>query len=105
MKQLLINELKKFFKLKETDNLIKLEKDSKIRAISGLSILIQGLNDPITSPKEIVQQLEDVIVCISLKNKNVTDLEISLKSILESFQEKLDNGEIEFEVNSSFYRR
>jgi undecaprenyl pyrophosphate synthase len=104
MKQILIDELKKFFKMNKEDNLIKLEKDSKVKAISGLSTLIKGLNDPITSPKEIVQQVEDVIVCISLKNKNATDLERSLKSILESYQEKLENGEIEFEGKSGSYR-
>ncbi|MDR3442280.1 MAG: hypothetical protein P4L65_04625 [Legionella sp.] len=103
MKQILIDELKNFFNMNIEDNLIKLEKDSKVRAISGLTTLIKGLNDPTTSPKEIAQQLEDIIVCISLKSKNATDLERSLKSILENYQEKLANYEIEAEESASSF--
>lgn len=103
MKQILIDELKKFFNMNIEDNLIKLEKDSKVRAISGLTTLIKGLNDPTTSPKGIAQQLEDVIVCILIKDKNATDLERSLKSILENYQEKLASYEIEAEDSTSSF--
>lgn len=105
MKQILIDELKKFFNMNKEDNLIKLAKDSKIRTINGLATLITSLNEPAISPKEIAQQVEDIIVCISIKNKN-TELEISLKNILESYQEKLATGEIEFQEGiSSFTSR
>ena len=102
MKQILIDELKKFFNMNKEDNLIKLTKDSQIRTIDGLADLITSLNDPATSPKEIVQRLEDIIVCISIK-KNVTDVEKSLKNILENYQEKLATGEIEFQEGTSFF--
>lgn len=107
MKQSLSDELKKIFNLNKEDNLITLVKDRRVRSISGLSSLITSLNDSTVSPKTIAQQLEDVIVCISIKDKDATELETSLKIILEAFQDTLITGEIELqdEVSSLTFRR
>ncbi len=103
MKQKLIDELKKFFNMDKEDKLVKLAEDRKIRTISGLAALITSLNDPAISPKEIAQQLENIIVCISIKNNNVTDLEQSLKNILENYQEELATSEIKFQEGVSSF--
>lgn len=105
MKQELIIELKHFFKLDNQDDIMALEKDSKVSTINGLSTLIKSLNDQSTSPKEIAQQVEHIVVCISMKRERATDLEKSLKSALEKYQQKLDNGEIAFEETSSYLKR
>ncbi|WED42692.1 hypothetical protein [Legionella cardiaca] len=104
MKQILINELKKVFNLGKEDNLSKLEKDNKAAAVPGLLTLIKKLNDASTSPKEIALQVEEVVVCIALKDTKATELEKSLKQALENYQDKLESGEIEMPDVSSSYK-
>jgi hypothetical protein len=104
MKQELITELRAFFKLDQQETLMSLEKNSKYNMINGLLPLIKSLNDPSISPKEIAQQVENVIVNIFIKREKATDLEKALKSVLEKFQQKLDNGDISFDDNFSTYR-
>lgn len=96
MKKILSDELKKFFNIDKSDNVIKLAKQREIKTISGLVTLITSLNDTTTSPKEVAQQLEDIVVCILIKGNNATDLEKSLKNFLECYQEKLVLNSSEF---------
>ena len=102
MKQILINELKKCFQLKKEENLVELAESTTVKSISGLSALIKSLTESTASPKEITQQVEDVLVCIAMKNKPTTDLEKSLTTALSDYQKKLQTGEIEIYDSSRF---
>lgn len=103
MKQELIEELKKNFKLPPEAELNNLKKNKEAMTIKGLVALIEGVNDPTTSPKEIAQRLENVIVCIAINNTHATPLEKSLQRSLESFQNKLASGEIDFQERTSSF--
>lgn len=82
MREQLTSALKSLFDLSEKDALTIIVKALNAKNIAGLATLITSLGKTETNPKEIVQNLEDVIVQIAIK-KHPTQFEERLCDILK----------------------
>lgn len=96
VKQELLDELEQLFKSYPKKQAFLLTSNKTVKAISGFDDLINTLRDLKSSPKQVALQVEAVIINITMKQAAATELEQSLKKLLEEYQDKLRNGNVPF---------